>query len=274
MKFYNMNSRAAKLISIIIFVLLSLWWFVVAIVWHSANAHANLLWGASYQLMALSGVIFGLLISRSWGGMKSVMGKTIIFFSLGLLLQVFGQSVFSYYNLFALVDIPYPSLADLGYFLSIPFYAYATILLAKASGAGLSLKFVHKKIQAVIIPAVVLIASYVVFLKGYEFDFSNPLRVFLDFGYPLGQAFYVSLAVLVFVLAKDFLGGMMRSKVLIILLALAVQYIADYNFLLQAYHETWVNGGYGDFIYLLAYFIMAMALINLGSAFEKIKEEH
>src|SRR6185369_3281343 len=110
-----------------------------------------------------------------------------------------------------------------------------------------------------------LIASYMIFLQGYEFDWSNPLRVFLDFGYPLGQAFYVSLAILVFILSKNFLGGLMRPKVLLILLAIAVQYIADYNFLYQAYNETWVNGGYGDYIYLISYFLMTFALINLGT---------
>src|SRR3989344_6647569 len=263
MKFYKINSGIAKTLAIILFIVLSVWWIALP---------RNLLWAALYQLMALFGIIFGLIISKSWGGLKSVMGKTIIFFCIGLMLQVFGQTIFSFYNLFLKVEIPYPSLADLGYFLSIPFYAYATILLAKVSGVGLSLKFVHKKIQAVIIPGVFLIVSYIVFLKGYQFDWSSPLRVFLDFGYPLGQAFYVSLSFLVLVLSKDFLGGLMRSKVLIILFALAVQYIADYNFLSQASNGTWVNGGYGDYIYLLSYFIMSVALINLGSAFEKIRE--
>jgi len=267
-----MNSGIAKILAIILFVVLSIWWLFVAFVLKNESINANLFWAASYQLMALFGVTFGLIISKSWGGLKSVMGKTIIFFCIGLMLQIFGQTIFSFYNLFLKVEIPYPSLADMGYFLSIPFYAYATIFLAKASGVGLSLKFVHKKIQAVIIPAILLIASYVIFLKGYEFDWFNPLRIFLDFGYPLGQAFYVSLAVLVLVLSKDFLGGLMRPKVLIILFALAVQYIADYNFLLQAYNGTWVNGGYGDYIYLFSYFMMSIALINLGSAFEKIQK--
>lgn len=269
----RINSSLAKKLGILLFLALSVWWVIIAFVFKNESVSANLFWGASYQLMAIFGVIFGLIISKSWGGFKSILGRTIIFFCIGLLLQVFGQTIFSFYNLFLKVEIPYPSLADVGYFFSIPFYAYATILLAKASGAGLSLKFIHKKIQAVVIPLILLIASYVVFLKGYEFDWSNQLRVFLDFGYPLGQAFYVSLALLVFVLSKDYLGGLMRSKVLIILFALAVQYIADYNFLLQAYNETWVNGGYGDYIYLLAYFIMTMALINLGSVFEKIREQ-
>lgn len=266
-----MNSSLAKKLAVLLFLALTVWWFVISILWENRSTEANLLWGASYQLMAVMGVIFGILVSKSWGGTQSVMGKTILFFAFGLLLQVLGQSTFSYYNLILQNDIPYPSLADLGYFLSIPVYVYATVLLAKAAGAGLSLQSVHKKVLAVIIPGIVLAASYFVFLTGYEFDWSNPVRIFLDFGYPLGQALYVSLALLVYILSKNFLGGMMKPKILIILFALAIQYVADYNFLLQANHETWINGGYGDFIYLLAYFLMTLALINLGSAYEKIK---
>jgi len=273
MKHFNINLSIARKWSIFLFIVLSVWWVIIALILKNEHIYANLIWGASYQLMAITGVVFGLLISRVWGGFKSVMGKTIIFFSFGLLLQVFGQSVFSFYNLILGVEVPYPSLADIGYFFSIPVYIYATFLLAKASGAGLSLKSVSKKIQALIIPIILLGASYAVFLNGYEFDWTDPLRTLLDFGYPLGQAFYVSLALLTYVLSKKVLGGFMKPKVLIILLALAVQYIADYNFLLQAYNETWVNGGYGDYIYLLSYLLMTFALINLGSVFEKIRKK-
>lgn len=55
----------------------------------------------------------------------------------------------------------------------------------------------------------------------------------------------------------------MKHRVLFILLALAVQYIADYNFLYQAANETWRNGGYGDVMYMLAYLIMGLGLLNL-----------
>lgn len=264
----------AKKLAVVSFIILSLWWVTISIIFKNNHIYANLIWGASYQLMAIMGVVFGLVISKSWGGFKSIMGKTIIFFSLGLLLQVFGQSVFSFYNLILGVEVPYPSLADIGYFFSIPVYVYATILLAKASGAGISLKSISKKIQVVIIPAILLSISYVIFLKGYEFDWSSPLRIFLDFGYPLGQASYISIAFLTFILSKEFLGGLMRPKVLIVLFALVIQYTADYNFLFQAYNETWINGGYGDYIYLIAYFVMTLALINLGSVFESIKENN
>jgi hypothetical protein len=91
--------------------------------------------------------------------------------------------------------------------------------------------------------------------------------VFLDFGYPLGQAIYVSLALLTYLLSTKTLGGIMKNKVLLILFALAVQYAADYNFLYQAYAETWSVSGYGDVIYLFAYFLMAVGLLQLKATF-------
>ncbi len=246
------------------------WWVILT--GSNGTIEEKGLWGASYQAIALWGGVWGLCIAKAWGGMKSVMGRAIMAFAIGLLLQVFGQSVFSFYNLFASVEMPYPSLADVGFFGSIPFYAYGIFMLARASGIRISLKSVSSKLQAVIIPVVILGLSYLYFLKGYEFDWSDPIRVFLDFGYPLGQAFYVSIALLTYLLSKKTLGGIMKKKVLFILLALAVQYLADYNFLYQAYAGTWGVSEYGDVLYLIAYFLMALGLIQLKSDFINTKD--
>jgi hypothetical protein len=267
----RINPSVLRKLAVLIFIILSLWWIVIAIISRNQYVDANLAWGASYQLMAVFGAIAGFIVSRYWGGLSSILGRSLTFFSIGLLLQVVGQSVFSFYNLVLQVEIPYPSLADIGYFLSIPAYIYAVILLGKSSGAHLSLKTFGKKVLALIVLGILLAISYFIFLRGYEFDWSNVLRIFLDFGYPLGQAFYVSLAVLVFILSKNYLGGFMRPRTSILLVALIVQYAADFNFLNQAYHGTWINGGYGDYIYLVSYFFMTYALINFGNAFEKIK---
>ncbi len=266
------SGRTANVIAIGLFSLLAIWWAVLFFGFRSGLLPQNLIWAASYQSLAIFGAIVGLYISQKWGGFSSIIGRAILFFSLGLVAQIFGQTVFSYYNLILKIEVPYPSLADIGYFGSIPLYVYGVILLGRASGVKVSLKSINSKIQAVLIPAVILGASYWAFLKGYEFDWTSPLRIFLDFGYPLGQAIYVSLALLVFLLSHGVLGGMMKPKILSILVALVIQYIADYNFLYQALHQTWINGGYGDLIYLVAYFAMALGLISLGSVWDKIKE--
>lgn len=254
----------ASIIAGLLFVGLLLWWVFTASMGFSDDALAMKgLWGASYQAVALWGGVWGLVIAKSWGGTKSIMGRAVTALSAGLLFQVLGQSVFSYYNLIAGVEMPYPSLADLGYFGSIPLYAYGVLMLAKASGIKLSLKSFVGQIQYTIIPVVVLGLSYYNFLLGYEFDWSAPLKTLLDFGYPLGQAFYVSVALLAYLLSRKTLGGVMKTKVLFILAALAVQYLADYNFLYQVTNETWGVSGYGDVIYLTAYFLMALGLIQL-----------
>ena len=125
---------------------------------------------------------------------------------------------------------------------------------------------------AVVLPLLMLIISYSTFLVGYQFDWSQPLTIFLDFGYPLGQAVYVSIAILVLLVSRQFLGGMMRKPVLLVLFALIVQYICDSNFLFQANRGTWYAGGPGDYLYAVSYFVMSVSLIYIAMCFKKIKD--
>src|SRR5207247_941570 len=102
----------------------------------------------------------------------------------------------------------------------IPFYFYGAFMLAKASGAHISLRSYSSKIYTFIIPVILLSFSYYTFLKGYEVDPTQPLKTFLDFGYPIGQAIYVSMALIAYILARKVLGGIMRLPVLFFIIAL------------------------------------------------------
>ena len=222
--------------------------------------------------MALWGGIWGIAIAQKWGGIRSVMGKTVILFSLGLLFQVFGQLAYAYLSFYIHIDVPYPSSGDIGYFGSIPLYIYGILLLAKASGVKIGLKSFESKIQAILIPLVMLVVAYFLFLQGYEFDWKDPIKIFLDFGYPLGQAIYISIAFLTYLLSRNILGGIMKRKILFILFALCIQFLSDYTFLYQLSRGTWAVGGINDYMYLIAYFIMTLALLQLNTVLSKIKE--
>ena len=262
----------AEKVATIAFVLLTIWW-IALVLSESITGLPNYLFGAVYgPFMSLYGGILGISASRQWGGMKSIMGRAIIMLSLGLLAGSLGQIVFSFYNIFLHIEIPYPSLADVGFFGNIPLYIYGIVLLAKASGVKMSLRSFTSQVQAILIPLFMLSFSYVFFLKNYEFDWSQPIKVFLDFGYPLGQALYVSLAILTFSLSRKVLGGIMRNKILFIIVAFVAQYLADYNFLFQNSRGTWYNGGYGDYLYLIAYFLMTLGLLQLKTVFNKLRE--
>lgn len=237
------------------------------------NDAQNQWFGVAYGSVALLGAIAGLTISKKWGGAKSSIGRAILMFSLGLFAQEFGQVAYWVYVFILKTDVPYPSVGDIGFFGSIPLYIYGASLLGRASGVSLSMKNVLNKIQAFIIPLILLTVSYMMFLRGYEFDWSHPLTVFLDFGYPFGQAIYISIALLAFLFSLKLLGGVMRSKILLVLFALFTQYVADFTFLYQTHNETWHAGGINDYMYLFAYLIMAFGIMNFGTLYNRLQSK-
>ena len=223
--------------------------------------------GGTYGVMALIGSIIGCTVARKWGGFKTVLGKALTFFSFGLLAQEAGQLIYTYYIYGAKVQIPYPSWGDAAYFGSVLLYICAAFFLTKAAGAKFSLKDTKYKIIAFLVPAVLLAVSYGIFLFHHAYDFSHPLTVFLDFGYPIGQAIYISIAITAYLLSRKLLGGVMRSGIVLVILALFIQYVADFTFVYQSSRHTYLSGKYDDLLYLISYFAMATALIKFHTIY-------
>ena len=227
-------------------------------------------WGGTYQIVAIIGGIWGIIVAKKWGGYKSRLGRTILAFSFGLLAQSFGQTVYTYYVIKE-IEAVYPSLGDVGYFGSVLFYIYGSLELMRVCYVRLSLKSTYGLIKILTIPALILGASYYVFLKDYQFDFAQPITLFLDIGYPLGQALYVSLVLIILVSSKNILGGIMQKPTVFLLVALIMQYVSDYTFLYLSSRSLWVPGGINDYMYLVSYYLMTVALINIGRTFADLK---
>ncbi len=250
-----------------IFAVFLAWWVYM----HLALPHDNVLYslyGQSYGILALWGGIWGLIISKKWGGIRSVMGRAILMFSLGLFAQEFGQMAYTYYIFVSHIEIPYPSIGDIGFFGTIPFYIYGAYLLSKASGVRISLRSFKNKLQAIIIPLVMVGIAYFLFLRNYPLDFSQPLKSFLDFGYPLGQAIYVSIAIFTYFATRSLLGGIMKSKVLLILFAFVAQFLSDYLFIY--FQNQYYPGHLIDLVYTFSYMIMAFGIIGLKTAYNQL----
>jgi len=272
-KVKNTFTSKKHLFLYILFILFTGWWIVLNYLIEPTD-HALELFSGTYGLIALVGSIYGLRISKMWGGSKSLIGKSILLYSLGLLAQVFGQISYSLYTLVFAKEIPYPSIGDVGYMGSVLLYIWATFTLVKAVSVKDVAKSYSGKIQAILIPLVILVASYMFFLKGYEFDFSSPVTVFLDFGYPLGQAVYISLAILVYLLSRKYLGGVMRPVILFLIFALGLQYFADFMFLYQTNKETWTTAGANDYLYAVSYFVMSLALLRFEVVIKKLGQSN
>ena len=222
--------------------------------------------------MALIGAIIGFIASSKWGGYRTVLGKALMFFSLGLLAQEAGQIISTYYVYGAhLTTIPYPSWGDVAYFGSTLSYLSGGIFLAKAVGIKYSLKSNKYKVIALIIPVVLLVASYWVFLHNHQYDWHHPITVFLDAGYPLGDALYISMAIIAYLLSRKMLGGIMRTGILILIVALVAQYAADWTFLYQTNRQTYIPAGYDDLLYFITYFITTTAMIKFLSSYKDLR---
>lgn len=262
-----------SLVEIGIFVILFLFWILVNFT--SLNTDINKqIWAASYQVLALVGGFLGLFYSMLWGGTRSYIGRGVLLLSIGLLLQNFGQSIYSYFIFYQHIDIPYPSIGDLGFFGSVIMYIFAIYQFAKASGVNLHSRYFKNKLSIFILPIILIFISYTFFLKGYDFSSSTTLQTFLDFGYPIGEAIYVSIAVTVLIFCQKLLGGIMRKPIIFLILAFIFQYISDFTFLFQSSNGTWKAGGLNDLMYATSYALMTIGLVFIGKTYFKIRENN
>jgi hypothetical protein len=271
----RIGSSWLKNISIGLFVFFVLYWilFQIFLTGQSHHHHQIYTFSTLYGIMALWGTFCGLIIASKWGGFKSFFGRALIFLSIGLFLQEFGQLTYSYFYIVKQLQVAdYPSLGDLGFFGTIPFYCIGVIYIAKVSGVGIYIKSLKRIIPSVLLTFSVLAAGYYLFLQEYTLDLSAPVKTFLDFGYPFGSAIYISLAISTYILSHGALGGLMKNKIRFLIFALFVQFLADYTFLYQTSRSTWVDSGVNDLIYLIAYFCMTLALVNFNMIYMQLKE--
>lgn len=262
------------LLTTVFFIAISGWWLVNS--FSEPNVQNDII-ALLYPLVSLWGGVWGLLIARQWGGTKSILGRAFAAFSIGLLGQSFGQLTY-------MIDMyvlnvnppPYPSVADIGFFSTGIFYAYGAVELARAAGVKLSLKSYKGQAMAIVIPILWAVFSYIFFLRGYEFDWQQPITIILDLISPVIDGAYLSLAILVYLLSRKFLGGMMKWPVLILLIAIAAEAVSDYTYIyLSTYNEAALyQGSFNDFMYFATYTFMALALMYLGVSFNKLTEDH
>lgn len=219
-----------------------------------------------YGLIGLSGAGYGIYTAVSkWGGWDSVIGRGLILLPLGLLGQWLGLQVWTYFNIVVKVEVPYPSFADVGYFALIPAYTLGALMFAQASGAKFSLKTNGGRIWAFLIPLAAIFLSSALFLKNIGFDLSNPIKLFFDIGYPIGEIIPVSIALFTLALTRNLLGGTMRDRILFLVAAFSFQFLTEYAFLYTAGAQTYVNGGWNDLMYATSYMIMSLGLISFSN---------
>ena len=100
--------------AVILFVLLSVFWLLLQTPFFNGQmifGHSyQKFFGAIYGLVALWGGVWGIIFSKEWGGTRSLIGKAMIVFSIGLFAQEFGQASYSYIDYVLHIQGAYPSI--------------------------------------------------------------------------------------------------------------------------------------------------------------------
>jgi hypothetical protein len=267
----HMNfKKASTLISIALFISFTAWWIWLEL-FKSPEDAARDGFSISYGFIAGWGGIIGLIISKKWSGFKSYVGRSLIFFSIGLLCQFLGQAAYSIQFMLDHIENAYPSWGEIFFFISMPSYILAVIYIAKASGSEFSLNSWFNKVGALFFPIVMVIISYFMFIAGTSFEGMSWLAMFLAFAYPIGQAIFVSLALVAYYLAGKFLGGIMKMRVVFILFSLVLQYVADSFFIYKTINGTWYHADLSEYMFALSYAIMTFAFLQFLTVFDQIK---
>lgn len=210
------------------------------------------------------GGIWGMMKSKKWGFLKSKVGAGVFYISLGIFSWGVGQMLWSvYYNLIQHTEVPYPSLADVGFIMAIPFWVIGIVYLSKATGARFSLKHMHGKILLFIIPLLAMIASYfllIVVARGGVIDFAEGgLKLAFDIAYPLGDLIILTFALVVYGLSFNYLGGRYKFPIIIIIAGFVLMYFSDFSFSYTTTLGTYYNGHWVDLM-----FPTVMMLLSCG----------
>ncbi|OGC49798.1 hypothetical protein A2716_00335 [candidate division WWE3 bacterium RIFCSPHIGHO2_01_FULL_40_23] len=252
------ESKATKLL-LASYILLVIWWLYIQFL-RTTDSPVNYWFVFAYGLVPLFGGINGLFLSRKWGSFKSAMGSAVLYLSLGLITWGIGETIWSYYILGLNVEIPYPSLADASFILSWPLWSMGVINLSKATGIKFSLRNVRGKLLLLVVPFLVISASYYllyVVARDSTIDLSSEyLKLFFDLLYPIWDVILLTLVLLVYGLSFGFLGGRFKFPITLILLGFVVNYFADMGLSYQSTVETFYNGGFVDLLFASAMFLL------------------
>lgn len=227
-----------------------------------SNTNENFLYGALEGVLPVLGGIFGLVNQKRWGSLKSSMGKSVFFLSIGSIFWGLGTLVFAYYNIVLKVNVPYPSLADAFYIISWPLWFVAMVYLSRATGAKFELRRSLGKYILFLIPIIIIAVSYylliVVARQGIVVNAGDsPVTTFFDLAYPIGDLVILTTTLLIYGLSFRYLGGFFKSSIIIVLVGFVLNYFGDFAFVYYTTKGTYFVGDWIDLIYTTAFFFLA-----------------
>ena len=168
-----------------------------------------------------------------------------------------GEFVWTFYELGLGRDVPFPSIADIGYLTAIPLAALATISFPTAP-VRLSSR-IRTVLDALIIAGSIFYLGWAVVLGPlYRASSGSLLEQAIGLAYPVGDILIISILLFVFTRAGP--GG--RAPLLLLAAGLGSLAISDSAFAVLTLHKSYASGAITDAGWDLGYLLIALAALR------------
>lgn len=217
----------------------------------TVNYLTNVICGSLYCLGGVAGLFYS--DTRGIGRLKRL---TLFFLGSSQLSWGIAALIWSFYTMVMLVEVPFPSVADIFY------VGFTVLMVAACLCLLLYLKAPLEQSNVVEFFGVIVVVYLAIFVLMLQpnLDFEAPiLSNLLNYFYPLGDAFVFSFLLLIYRLASP------RAKRLAgwLMAGLLFQVIADLMFTYRQSHALYWNGDISDYLYAVSGFLMTWGTVRL-----------
>lgn len=264
---FNFVKSKVTLVLVYFYVFMLVYWYFMNLD-GLQNTQVNFIFGFFLAFVPLIGAFCGFNVSRQWGFISSKLGKAVFYVSLGLFFWGLATLIFAYFNIVLQQDVPYPSLADVFYLLLYIFYTLGAYQLMHVVGAKQSVRSIHGKILLGLIPFLIFVLTYFLFIRDVALSYEQlNLEFILDLAYPFLDSILLCFALLTLVLSFGQLGGKYRFAIYILLIGFVVEYFADFGFSFTTSAETFFVGNWVDLLFLTSTFLVSYSVTLLSPKF-------
>jgi hypothetical protein len=218
----------------------------------------------------------GLRVARSYG-LQSHVGRAAMLFATGIVTWACGNLVWFMYNVDG-TEVPYPSIADVGYLSLLPLWgaalAFLWMVIAVSWRDLLRLVWIPVVISAVTIYLVAPpfdIGSLHIENRSWLFDssYSTSQTVFSTL-YLVSDVVIMSMALILLVCSRRASGSTLFRPLLVVSISAMLLYVADLLFDSRVANGTYYNGDISDGLYWASLFAMLIALVSLRSSYDRL----
>ncbi len=211
----------------------------------------NVMYGSIYFLGGVVGVMHAFEF-----GLKSNLGKMLLFLGLGMLSFWVGNIIWAYYTMILMVPVPYPSAADYAYFFIYPFLAIGVWYMMQLYQRQITTRLVFDSCVIIVVSFVIIFG----FFARPDVSATLPfMQKFTNVYYPVSDMIISSIALIVLRIG----GGKTHPSLFIFTFGMVMMTVADLLFTYRNAVFIYWNGDISDLFYTFSAYLLSIGVVEI-----------